>query len=361
MTQTQPSSANTVLALAAGMAVAAALAQSGPFPAELHVDDLDGTNGFTIDGIPTLSGLGADVSDAGDLNGDGVDDFLVARANADGDGATYVVFGVEGGFPAVIDVEDLTGDNGFRIDGFEPAAVVSQPVARAGDVNGDGIDDIIIGCARAADTDGRASVVFGRTTGFPAVLALADLNSSDGFTLLGDEGFAYGVGNAVAGAGDINGDGIDDIIVGSDRFYGSSNESGAAYIVFGRTTGFDATMPIEDVDGTNGFAVYGSYYEAHLGRSVAPAGDINGDGIGDVIIGSTEGDSPSHYYYSRESAAYVIYGRDTATAGGFPEQMFISACTSRGSASRSAAAPTMEASARPWPRRATSTATAWTT
>jgi hypothetical protein len=307
------------MVLATGLAVTAtAMAQTGPFPAELNVGELDGSNGFAVDGIPTATGLGRAVSNAGDLNGDGVDDFIVARANSAGDGATYVVFGGPGGFPAVIDVEDLDGTNGFRIDGFGPADVLADSVAHAGDVNGDGLDDIIIGSGRAYDSDGRASVVFGRTTGFPAVLALADLTGSDGFTLLGEEGFAYGVGNAVARAGDVNGDGMDDIIVGSNRFYGASRDSGAAYVVFGRTTGFDASMPIEDLDGTNGFAVYGAYYEAHLGRSVASAGDINGDGIGDVIIGSTDGDSPPHYSYTREGAAYVVYGRDTASAGAFP-------------------------------------------
>ncbi|MEO1278852.1 MAG: VCBS repeat-containing protein [Planctomycetota bacterium] len=304
------------LIVTAGLPVAA-MAQGDPlgqpFPDELHVDELDGGIGFTIDGLPTLSGLGASVSDAGDLNGDGVDDFIVARANDVDNGAMYVVFGAADGFPPVIDVADLTGDNGFPIDGFEPADLSGRTVARAGDVNGDGIDDIVIGAERADDFDGRASVLFGRTTGFPAVLALADLDGSDGFNLLGELGIGKGLGSAVAAAGDINGDGIDDLIVGSDRYYGGDLESGAADVIFGRTTGFAASARVDDlVNGRDGFRVFGVGRRQNLGRSVAPAGDVNGDGFDDVIIGSTDWQDDPYYGGARAGAAYVIYGRGTA-------------------------------------------------
>ncbi|MEQ9096873.1 MAG: VCBS repeat-containing protein [Phycisphaerales bacterium] len=311
-----PATTRTASILAAcGLAAACAPALAQTFPAELHVEDLDGGNGFAVDGVPAAPGLGRSVSNAGDVNGDGVDDFIVARANGAGLGATYVVFGDAGGFPAVIDVEDLDGANGFRIDGFEPADVEGRSVARAGDVNGDGVDDIIIGNARAAGGDGRASVVFGRAMGsggFPAVVDLADLDGGDGFTLLGEAGFGYGVGNAVAGAGDVNGDGIDDVIVGSDDYYGAWRDSGRAHVIFGRTTGFDATIPI---GAAGGFAVIGEGYRAHLGRSVAAAGDINGDGLGDVIIGSTDWGGHPYYSVERAGAAYVIYGRAGTPSG----------------------------------------------
>ncbi len=316
---------NATLALAAGLAMAASapsvLAQTEPFPAEVLADDLDGTNGFAIDGIPTMWGFGFSVSDAGDLNGDGVGDFIVGKTDGVLTGAAYVVFGTRGGFPAVFDLEDLDGSNGFRVDGFEPGDRAGRAVASAGDVNGDGVGDVIFGSDRAGDGDGRASVVFGKTTGFPAALSLADLNGEDGFTLVGEEGFGYEVGSSVARAGDINGDGIDDIIVGSAGYYapsGTGFDAGRALIIFGKTTGFDATIPVGNLNGANGFAVVGTEYRTQLGLSVASAGDINGDGFDDAIIGSTDAPEHPYYYFTRKGSAYVIYGRDTAGVGGFP-------------------------------------------
>ncbi|MCB1553241.1 MAG: FG-GAP repeat protein, partial [Xanthomonadales bacterium] len=149
-------------------------------------------------------------------------------------------------FGPVISLSTLDGGNGFRIDGVAAADFSGRAVSAAGDVNGDGIDDLIVG-AFGADASGSYSgssyVVFGRAAGdtFAATLALSGLNGDNGFRI---DGVAAGdrSGFAVSAAGDVNGDGIDDLIVGA---FGAA-PSGSSYVVFGRDEGdtFDATLPL---------------------------------------------------------------------------------------------------------------------
>ena len=142
-------------------------------------------------------------------------------------------------FGPVISLSTLDGGNGFRIDGVAAADFSGRAVSAAGDVNGDGIDDLIVG-ARSADPSGNPDsgssyVVFGRAAGdtFAATLALSGLNGDNGFRI---DGVAAGdrSGFAVSAAGDVNGDGIDDLIVGAYRADPFGGESGSSYVVFGR-------------------------------------------------------------------------------------------------------------------------------
>jgi hypothetical protein len=123
-----------------------------------------------LNGIDQYDYSGFSVSSAGDVNGDGIDDILIGAAYADPDGVidageTYVVFGKDTGFDAAIDLADLDGSNGFVFNGLDQSDQSGYSVSSAGDVNGDGIDDILIG-AYGADPDGdngagETYVVFG--------------------------------------------------------------------------------------------------------------------------------------------------------------------------------------------------------
>jgi hypothetical protein len=128
------------------------------------------------------------VSSAGDINGDGYDDLIVGAYVTDvggiNSGGTYVIFGAAGGFAPAIDLGALDGANGFRLDGVESAALTGESVSSAGDVNGDGYDDLII-AAQAVDTDGvstgAAYVIFGSAGGYSSAIDLSTLDSSMGF------------------------------------------------------------------------------------------------------------------------------------------------------------------------------------
>ena len=117
---------------------------------------LDGTNGFRLDGIDAYDDSGFSVAGAGDVNGDGIDDLIIgapAPAATAVAGESYVVFGSAAGFAASLDLAALDGTNGFRLDGIDDYDHSGCSVAGAGDVNGDGIDDLIIGAPDADPGD----------------------------------------------------------------------------------------------------------------------------------------------------------------------------------------------------------------
>jgi hypothetical protein len=293
------------------------------FPAALNLSELDGSNGFVINGIEAIDMSGRSVSAAGDVNGDGIDDVIIGAPNAGfvvgyddiyTAGESYVVFGRTTGFPAAINLSELDGSNGFVIKSAGNDDSSGSSVSAAGDINGDGIDDVIIGAPGALPTDdfygynvGESYVVFGRTSGFPAAVNLSELDGSNGFVIKGSKAFEYS-GRSVSAAGDVNGDGIDDVIIGAP---GANHYAGGSYVVFGGTAGFPAALNLSELDGSNGFVIKGTEASEYSGWSVSDAGDVNGDGIDDVIIGVREADP---------SESYVVFGRTT----GFPASIDLS-------------------------------------
>jgi hypothetical protein len=294
------------------------------FAAVIDLATLDGSNGFRLDGIDAGDHSGASVASAGDVNGDGFEDFVIGAWGAEGGGdpptgESYVVFGKAGGFSASVDLFSLNGSNGFRLTGVHADDYSGLSVASAGDVNGDGFDDIIVGAPAAnADGDndsGESYVVFGKAGGFSASLDLSTLDGTNGFRLDGINASDQS-GHAVASAGDVNGDGFDDIVIGA-RFAnaGGDADSGQAYVVFGKADGFAGSLDLGSLNGSNGFRLDGIDPGDYAGVSVASAGDVNGDGLDDIIIGAA---GAGDFFASGD--AYVVFGKD----GGFGSSLDLS-------------------------------------
>ncbi len=287
---------------------------SGEFDSSLELSELDGSNGFVLNGIDQYDLSGISVSSAGDVNGDGFDDLIIGAFLADpndisGAGESYVVFGSSGGFDSSFDLSDLDGSNGFVLNGIDQYDLSGISVSSAGDVNGDGFDDLIIG-ARFADPNGNSDagesyVVFGSNDGFDSSLELSELDGSNGFVLNGIDA-GDNSGYSVSSAGDVNGDGIDDLIIGAYKANSNGNsEAGESYVVFGSSGGFDASLELSALDGSNGFVLNGIDAGDISGYSVSNAGDVNGDGFDDILIGALLADPNGN---SDAGESYVVFG-----------------------------------------------------
>ncbi len=299
-------------------------AQISPFPAVIELADLNGANGFAIDGIDEGGRSGIDVSGVGDINGDGVDDLIIGASSAGPEGKatgeSYVIFGAPNlGAGGSLDLNLLDGLNGFTIIGADSGDSVGFAVNAAGDVNGDGVDDLLVAAPNADSDDpqtGACYVVFGaKGIGASGTLPLASLDGTNGFVMIGAlrRGRA---GNEVSRAGDVNGDGFDDVVVAAP--FASPNSfffAGQTTVVFGGANiGAGGVIEIAGLDGTNGFVSDGSFPSDLSGSGVSTAGDLNADGFDDVVIGVGFGADEGSY-----GKSFVIFGAADVGAGGdFP-------------------------------------------
>ena len=296
---------------------------------DLNQIDDGGAGGFRISGqhyrfIPAGNGgstdaLGHQVSNIGDINGDGFNDIAVQAAGAfvggtdsssgagnpangisgpntfvngaDRIGATHIILG--GTDTADIHADQLLTEASTR--GFSITHAGGGDISSVGDVNGDGLDDLLIGNA----------IVYGQTsTSNFSINDVGIVDNTLGFRITGVPG---GI-NSSTGIGDFNGDGITDFLIGS---------TGAerAYVVFGQAAQTNIDVTGIETGGANGFALINSSgIDFNLGSSVAPAGDINGDGFDDVIVSA-----PYQYEYdyytgggtSQAGETFVVYGNDS--------------------------------------------------
>jgi Ca2+-binding RTX toxin-like protein len=326
---------------------------------------------------PIYSGEAANV---GDVNGDGFSDYAIGYADkgvvGGGSGIVYVLYGTASGLPGQINLSNLSAEAGFKITTTTKHLALGKHIVGLGDINNDGFADI--GLSTSADpsdpfvskTSKQADhihIIFGSSQ-IPANLNLSALDGSNGYTFDGIQGAAHLSGNGdfnsdgvadfvfsfnnsgIFGYGkeataiinnisylisvpqksagnfgadfvdDVNGDGIVDLAVSSAPIGDSSMES--ISIFFGRTAGETLNLNASQLDGTNGYTVHLSHTGLQIFVSTQTAGDVNGDGIGDLLIAIGSGnadngnpDSPSYYETSRRM--FVLYGTNSLNHADF--------------------------------------------
>src|SRR5262245_30941544 len=269
---------------------------------DVNLGALASSDWIRIEGAAADDYSGRSIATLGDINGDGFDDVLIGSPNADANGRwssgiSYVIYGNASG--ANIDLANFDASRGFRIIGDEFASA-GRSVSAAGDVNGDGITDLLIG-APYDDGGGAAYLVFGSSSG--ADVDLANLGPSQGVRLGGEVSES---GFSVASAGDINGDGLADLVVGAPRANPHGrDDAGSAFVIFGKTTGW-SNIDLANLAPGDGFRIDGAAADDNAGYSVSSAGDFNGDGFADLIIGAPHADSAGG---TNPGSAYVIFGK----------------------------------------------------
>jgi hypothetical protein len=270
---------------------------TAPWNSSFSLSSLNGSNGFVLIGQNTNGGY-CSVSGAGDINGDGIADLVVGiPETSNQSGNTYVVFGNTAPWNSSISLSSLNGSNGFVLNGVNAADISGWSVSGAGDINGDGIADLVVGAPGASSYTGNTYVVFGSTAPWNSSISLSSLNGTNGFVLNGENANDHN-GYSVSGAGDINGDGIADLVVGAPF---ASAQLGKTYVVFGSPAPWSSPISLSSLNGSNGFVLNTqSTTEILIGYSVSGPGDVNGDGISDLIV--------SARYPDQGAEAYVIYG-----------------------------------------------------
>jgi len=247
---------------------------------------LETTESWMVEGNRYYSHYGISVATAGDVNGDGFSDVIVgAYGHSNGEseeGGVFVYHGSASGLEAA---------ESWTVESNHTEAYFGSSVATAGDVNGDGFSDVIVGAYgydNGEHEEGRVYVYHG---------SMAGLETAASWTAESDRAGAY-FGCSVATAGDVNGDGYSDVIVGAYGYDNGESSEGCVYVYHGSALGLETAVS---------WTAESNRADTYFGNSVATAGDVNGDGYSDVIVGAYGYDNGE----SSEGCVFVYHGSAT--------------------------------------------------
>ena len=275
--------------------------------------------GFIINGTATGNYVDS-ISNAGDINGDGYDDLIIgsgyvdtngAEINGENTGATYIIYGkaTNGTAIELSDIKKDTDLGGFILNGAATGDHFGSRVSDAGDVNGDGYDDVIVGSDPTIGEDHGIYVIFGKEKDGLAVNVSDIVSGTGGFKINSDASYGIVLNGDFSGAGDVNGDGFDDVILTRYHDKTTYGPTGTSYVVYGKAGSSSIDIIIKNgssvtgydvISGAAGFAVNSTYSAKEAdwyGHSVSGAGDTNGDGFDDLLIS-----------VPRSDLSFVVYG-----------------------------------------------------
>ena len=303
--------------------------------------------------------FGDHIEYVGDINGDAIEDFVIGMTASSNNGlsqngAVHLVFGKSGVFASQVDINTLTvGSDYVSFGGSENNEflgggtfttrfgggtssnaggnfTVSHSMSALGDVNGDGISDFAIGSpdwgdgADDGNAPGRVYVLFGKTNGWSDINNIGTGLGTNGFIITGGAsiGTDAGLGNGIRGMGDVNGDGLDDFLIGAPGADTSLTDNGAAYLVYGRVGGLTSLDLVTAVASGQAVKFVGIAADDMMGANVA-LGDWNGDGISvysfpssDSSLGASDAGRFDVYYGAQTHLTQSFTsGNDTITSG----------------------------------------------
>lgn len=247
--------------------------------------------------------LGAQISAAGDVNGDGYADILVSAQSNNAGGANagrvYLILGHSSGWA----LNQSIASADVIYTGEYPSGYAGRSITNLGDFNGDGLDDFAIG-APTNTGRGKVYLILGKQTGWKHdnVISEADIS------FLSEQNSTY-FGRTIAGVGDVNKDGFADLVVSEYAYplaQGSNSAKGKVSLILGKATGWGTNMPVSENIAASWIGEFGSNY---LGEVVAACGDVNGDSYSDFIIGSPQFVDPLDYDTWKKGKVYLISGK----------------------------------------------------
>ena len=273
---------------------------------DIHIDDASAVYPLSVDPVASSASwtgesnqadasFGWGVSTAGDVNGDGYSDVLVSASLYDNgqtnESQVYLYLGSSSGLATT---KAWSFESGQAAYGFLGDDYLYPTAATAGDVDGDGYSDVIVafsGYNNGETDEGQAYLFLGSSSG---------LATTSAWTQESNQTLAY-YGISANTAGDVNGDGYSDVVVGAYLFDNGESNEGRAFVYHGSSSGLATTTA---------WTGESNQAAAGYGNSVSTAGDINGDGYSDIIVGASTYNNGQNY----EGQAYVYHGSSSGLA-----------------------------------------------